>query len=160
MGFKGMSDNDYDDDERELRELEAVEASIRQNIDEVNPAYTHAINTLWAGNGTGCLAVLGAISTLSKCGTFNKLALLPLLCFLAGLICMCLGSALTLWRAKADIEGKQRARSRWDFPISTARAPSERAELALTHPRTLWALFASGCFIAGCLIGFMLLWFV
>src|SRR6266851_1700874 len=79
-------DDDYDDNERQLRNLEQASAVVSHRIERVDPIFNHAINTLWAGNGTASLAVLGAISATSKNGVIDKRTLLPLALFLAGLI--------------------------------------------------------------------------
>ena len=56
-----MSDEDDDDTERQLRELEPTGAVVNHRIERAELIYNHAINTLWAGNGTASLAMLGAI---------------------------------------------------------------------------------------------------
>jgi hypothetical protein len=153
-----MNDDD-DDDERQLRNLEQASAVVSHRIERVDPIFTHAINTLWAGNGTASLAVLGAISATLKNGVIDKRTLLPLALFLAGLICMCVGSLLTLLRESAAIKRMQTVSTMLDFQGRDVQSPVERAGLTFRNWRTLMALFAGGFFIAGYIVGFGLLLF-
>ncbi len=152
-------DDDYDDNERQLRNLEQASAVVSHRIERVDPIFNHAINTLWAGNGTASLAVLGAISATSKNGVIDKRTLLPLALFLAGLICMCVGSLVTLLRESAAIKRMQAVSTMLDFQGRDVQSPVERAGLTFRNWRTLMALFAGGFFIAGCIVGFGLLLF-
>jgi hypothetical protein len=139
--------------ERQLREQEQVSAAVAADIQRAEPVYTHAINALWAGNGAASLAV----ATTIKSAGLGKPALLPLGLFLAGLICMCLGSLHTLLRMSSAIRRKEQATSILEFLWNDIQSPSESAGLSLGHPRTFWAILAGGFFIVGCIAGFVVL---
>lgn len=149
-----MSDEDDDDTERQLRELEPTGAVVNHRIERAELIYNHAINTLWAGNGTASLAMLGAISATHKNGVIDKWTLLPLALFLAGLICMCVGSLVTLLRESAAIMRMQTVSEMLDFQGREVQSPIERAGFTLRNWRTLMAVFACGFFIAGCIVAF------
>jgi hypothetical protein len=152
-----MSDDKEDDHDRQLRNLEQASDVVKHRIERVDPIFSHAINTLWAGNGTACLAVLGAISATSKNGVIDKRTLVPLFLFMSGLICMCIGSLVTLFGESAAINRMQAVSNMLDFQGQDVQSPIEWSGLTFRNWRTLMALFAGGFFIAGCLAGFLIL---
>jgi hypothetical protein len=152
-----MSDDNEDDYDRQVRKLEQAIDVVKHRIERVDPIFSHAINTLWAGNGTACLAVLGAISATSKNGVIDKWTLVPLFFFMLGLICMCIGSLVTLFRESAAINRMQTVSDILDFQAQDVQSPIEWAGLTLRNWRTSMALFAGVFFIAGCLAGFLIL---
>ena len=79
-----MSDENEDDHDRQLQSLEQAGDVVKHRIERVDPIFGHAINTLWAGNGTASLAVLGAISATAKNGIIDKRTLVPLFLFMSG----------------------------------------------------------------------------
>jgi hypothetical protein len=115
-----MYDHD-DDDERQLRNLEQASAVVSHRIEWVDPIFNHAINTLWAGNGTASLAVLGAISATSKNGVIDKRTLLPLALFQAE----CAGSRSDRFAAEACRQAHaRRLAADWhDGQSSASRTP-------------------------------------
>lgn len=86
------------------------------DIQRAEAIYGHAINALWAGSGAASLAV----ATTMKTAGLGKLALWPLGFFLAGLICMCIGSLQTLVRMTGAIRRKERASSILEFCGTTS----------------------------------------
>ncbi|MCA1549176.1 hypothetical protein I6F36_20310 [Bradyrhizobium sp. BRP19] len=150
-----MTNSEDEQSEFERRQLEDVYASVAADLQRAEPIYSHAINALWAGNGAASLAV----ATAMKGGGLGKAALLPLACFLLGLICMCAGSMESLIRLSSTVRRKERASSILQFRIDDFKSPSETAGLSLRHPRTRWALIAGSLFILGCIFGFLVLAF-
>jgi hypothetical protein len=149
--------SDEDDHDRQLRNLEQASDVVKHRIERVDPIFNHAMNTLWAGNGTASLAVLAAISATSKNGVIDKRTLIPLFLFMSGLICMCIGSLVTQFRESAAINRMQTVSTMLDFQVQDTQSPVERSGLTLRNWRTLMALFAGGFFILGCIAGFLIL---
>ncbi len=139
------------------RGIEQAQAFLKPRLDFAERTYNQAMNSLWLGNAGAALATLSFIGAAWKDGTFPRILLAPLAFFLAGLISMGIGTLLALMRVRAVIERNQLAELPWDFIVGDAQSPAERVGLSGRDARTIMALFSGGFFVAGCLVGFILL---
>jgi hypothetical protein len=120
------------DDKDQLRESRAEEherhvRAIERQIDEIRPAYAQALTSLWLGNAGASLAVLSFIGASWRDGRFPHFLLIPLACFVLGLVSMGIGTALWLWGARESIRDTEDAESILDRRAFRAMRPSERA---------------------------------
>jgi hypothetical protein len=130
----------------------------KSRLDFAEKIYSQAMNSLWLGNAGAALATLSFIGAAWKEGTFPKILLAPLGFFLAGLISMGIGTLLALLRVRAVIVRNQGAEWPWQFIVGDVQLlPAERLGLSPRDWRTIMALFSGGFFVAGCLVGFILL---
>jgi hypothetical protein len=149
-----MSDDHADFRERELK---GVQGFLKPHLEFAEKIYSQAMNSLWLGNAGAAIATLSFIGAAWKDGTFPKALLWPLGFFLAGLIAMGIGMLLALVRVRTIIERNQTADSIWYTIIGDAQTPAERVGLSGRNMRTIMALVSGSCFVAGCLVGFILL---
>lgn len=145
-------------DEDQLREIRAEEherhaQAIKRQIDEIRPAYAQALTSLWLGNAGASLAVLSFIGASWRDGRFPHFLLIPLGCFVLGLVSMGIGSALWLWGAREDIRDTEDAELILDRRAFRAMRPSERAGLTWKDWRTQAALLSAALFALGCVAG-------
>jgi hypothetical protein len=155
--MSAQKDDDQERRERELQELERVEASLRPRIDVATKLFSQAINCLLLGNSGGALATLGFIGTIAKDGTFPKVLLYPLFFFILGLVLMGIGILVALSRERGAIIRNQWATNIWDTSPRDALSPLQRVGLAPGDRRMIMALLSGCCFLAGCFVGFGIL---
>jgi hypothetical protein len=139
------------------REIERVQGFLRPRLDFAERIYSQALNSLWLGNAGAALATLSFIGAAWKDRTFPKILWTPLALFVAGLISMGIGALLALLRVRAVIVRNQLAESPLDFIVSDVQSPAERVGLSARDGRTIMALCSGGFFVAGCLVGLILL---
>jgi hypothetical protein len=149
-----MSDDDGD---FRQREIEQVQGFLRPWLALAEKIYSQAMNSLWLGNAGASLTTLSFIGAAWKNGTFPKILLAPLAFFLTGLISMGIGTVSAIMRVRAAIERNQLAESPLDIRMDDIQSPLERVGLSGSDRRTVMALFSGGCFVAGCVVGFILL---
>jgi hypothetical protein len=150
--------NDADND-AQLAQLEQVQEFLKPRIERAERAYSQALTGLWLGNAGAALATLSLIGVLWKGNSFPKVLLLPLGCFVLGIVAMGTGALWTLAREKRAIEQMQSANSILDMKVDYVESPAQRVGLSLYDGRTVTALVAGGCFVFGCVIGFAVLTF-
>lgn len=104
-GLPGRQRHEDEDEVDEIRERELLQVfnAVKKQIDEVRPAYSHALTSLWLGNAGAALAVLSFIGASLKDGKFSHALLAPLLFFVLGLASMGIGTAL-FWTRVARYE--------------------------------------------------------
>lgn len=151
-----MNDADH---EAQLVQLEQVQEFLKPRIERAERSYSQALTGLWLGNAGAALATLSLIGVLLKGSSFPKVLLLPLGCFVLGIIAMGTGALCTLIREKRAIERMQGANSILDMTVSDVESPAQRVGLSLRDGRSAMALVAGGCFVIGCIVGFVVLTF-
>jgi hypothetical protein len=151
-----MSEEDRARDFEE-HDTERAESFVRSLVEFAEKIYSQGINSLWLGNSGAALATLSFIGATWKADGFPKTLLWPLGLFILGVILMAFGTLLTLLRERGVIERNQSARSLLDIFSRDFQSPLERAGLSPTDWRTIMALCSGACFVAGCLVGFVLL---
>lgn len=80
--------------------------------------------------------------------------LAPLAFFLAGLICMGVGTMISLVKDARTSGCLERAQTVLDITLDDVKTPVEQVGFTLRDWRTNMALASGTCFIAGCLIGY------
>jgi hypothetical protein len=148
-----------DDRARDFEEhdLERAQAFVESRAALAEKIYSQAINSLWLGNSGAALATLSFIGAAWKNGEIPRVLLWPLGFFILGVISMGAGTLVALMRERAVIERNQKTQSLLDIQSRDFQSPLQRVGLTRGDWRLRLALCSGVCFIAGCLIGFVLL---
>src|ERR1700730_2088709 len=141
----------------EEHDLERAQAFVQSRTERADKIYSQAINSLWFGNSGAALATLNFIGATGKDGASPRLLLWPLGLFIVGVISMGASTLVALMRERSAIARNQGAQSLLDLASRDAQSPLERVGLAPGDWRTRWALFSGVCFVAGCVVGFIVL---
>jgi hypothetical protein len=141
----------------EERDAERALGFVESRAALAEKIYSQAINSLWLGNSGAALATLSFIGAAWKNGEFPRALLLPLGFFVLGVISMGAGTLVALMRERAVIERNQKAQSILDIYTRDIQSPLQRVGLARGDWRMRLAFCSGGCFVAGCVVGFILL---
>jgi hypothetical protein len=77
--------------------------------------------------------------------------------FILGIISMGLGTLVALLRGRRVIERNQQAQSLLEIRLGDFQSPLQRVGLSRGDWRMRLAFFSGACFVAGCLVGLVLL---
>jgi hypothetical protein len=149
-----MQSEDEEITEQRLRNGErVVESHLRPRLERAERLYSQALTSLWVGNAGAALATISFIGAAWKNGSFPKELLYPLAFFMSGVISMGLGAFLALIKETRAILRIQRIDHVLDMRWDDIQSPAESIGLSLRETRTVLALIAGFCFIAGCILG-------
>ena len=148
-----MTAEDETEPDGGAREQERAFEFIQPRLERAERAYNQALTSLWLGNGGATVAVLSFIGAAWRQGTFPHQLLFPLWCFILGLICMGIGSAIALFREGQAINRMLRAETWLHFQIGDIQNPAEEVGLSFSDWRTRMALISAALFGIGCLVG-------
>lgn len=152
-----MGQDEHDElAETRFREYQRGLEAIDRAVTELQPAYRQALNSIWIANAGASLATMSFIGA-----TFHEVRsrlslLLPLVCFILGLIFMAVGTVWWLFKERrwlAYMDEHEPPLSILDVPADLAKSPTERAGLSLKDPRTTSALISGALFVIGCVTG-------
>jgi hypothetical protein len=143
--------------EFEEHDAERAQAFVQSRAELAEKIYSQAINSLWLGNSGAALATLSFIGAAWKDHGFPGALLWPLGFFILGVISMGIGTLAALMRERGAIERNQRAQSLLDIYSRDFQSPLERVGLSRGDWRLRLAFFSGGCFVAGCVVGFILI---
>lgn len=141
----------------EEHDQERAQAFVQSRLEVADKLFSQAINGLFLGNAGAALATLSFVGATWKDGTFPQALLGPLALFVLGVVSMGVGAGLALVRERGVIVRNQTAKSFLDIFTRDFQSPLERVGLAPGDWRLIMALCSGGFFVAGCIVGFVLL---
>jgi hypothetical protein len=152
-----MSEPEKDDQiPSDVANLLKVEKFIRPRVERAERAYNQALTSLWVGNAGAALATLTFMGGVWQKEMSPRFLFFPLCLFVAGLISMGIGAAISLLREARALTDMQSARSMWELQPAHFRSGVEQAGLTLDG-RTKAALISALCFVIGCVVGLAVL---
>jgi hypothetical protein len=129
-------------------------------LGRVERTYSTLVTSLTIGNAGASVATLGFIGATWSGGHFYRPTLIPLALFVLGAVSVGVGLLFSLLRDTRRLARFNR------IPSSPARvvmrqqdlpSPLEDVGLSFSNTATIGAVLSSVCFVAGCVVGFMIL---
>jgi hypothetical protein len=133
-----------------------IDEYLQSRLGRADRIYSHAINSLWIGNGGAAVATLSFIASISRQGQQVTDLFVPLGIFVLGLICMGTGSLSALLGEIRSIKRLEKG----TLSLDDIQSDSVQAGLTLRNWQMRMALIAGFLFVVGCLAGFAALWLV
>ena len=156
-----MSEEDRAREDRvrdfEEHDLHRAQAFVRSRAELTEKIFSQAVNSLWLANSGAALATLSFIGAAWKDGRFPRALLLPLGFFILGVISMGVSTLVALMRERGAVERNQKAQSLLDISTRDFQSPLEHVGLSRGDWRMRLAVCSGVCFVAGCVVGFILL---
>lgn len=146
---------DEEGQELRLRLQKVVQDILNPQLKRAERAYNQALTSLWVANGAAALATLNFVAGTWHSGSSIRGLLWPLGLFMAGLVCMGIGSTAALICESGSIIRTQYAESVLDMRVGDIKSPAEIAGLTLQNPRTVAGIVSGALFVLGCLVGFV-----
>ena len=150
-------ENDDAQHARNLQSLESARTYVRPRMRRAERIYNQALTSLWLGNAGAALAALSFVGAASQHGALNRALLIPLGCFVLGLVAMGIGTAISLFQEGKALDDMQKALGVWDFKLDQIKTTTEQIGLTWDW-RTGMALLSAVLFCLGCVIGLFDLW--
>ncbi len=138
-----------DDDERRIQDQVIADRMVSSRVKRARQKYERAVTRLWIGNAGGAIAVI------SYGQRFQRVSLVVLVLFLAGLLCLGIGTIGDLCSDWRVIGQNQEATSFFRFKPGFAKSPLQQAGLSLWE--VLPAVLASVAFVLGCTSGLIII---
>ena len=128
-----------------------VEEGRQRRLEEARRSYELALNRLWAGNGAGIFAAMGAFIG----GNAKSLLVFVALCaFVIGIAGLGAGAFWSLILQTRVVRAYERAQGLLDLPVGLfSKRPSAAAGFTFFDFQTLMALLSAVCFLAGLGVG-------
>jgi hypothetical protein len=143
--------------ERNLQSLESARNYVRPRMRRAERIYNQALTSLWLGNAGAALAALSFVGAASQKGHVNQALLIPLGCFVLGVVAIGAGTAISLYQEGKALNDMQRALGVWDFKVDQIKASTDQIGLTFDW-RTGLVILSAVFFCLGCVIGVFELW--